>query len=120
MPAWIRTAARLTLRQHIVGLQRPGDAMSYSSVKVTWPSELAIHCVAWERGGEWVWSIVRAGKVVDKGANSGEAGARSSVRRRLKKLIEETRQVPEVAALEQAAVAERTKDEWKQSDDISF
>lgn len=120
MPAWIRTAARLTLRQHIVGLQRPRDAMSYASVKVAWPNELAVHCVAWERGGEWVWSIVRAGKVVDQGSNGNEAGARSSVRRRLKKLVEETRQLPEVAALEQAALAERTQGEWKQSDDISF
>jgi hypothetical protein len=117
---WIRTGARMTVREHSVDLQRPGDAMSYACVKVAWPLELAIHCCAWERGGEWVWSIVRAGKVIDKGSCGNEAGARSAVRRRLKKLVEETRQLPQVAALEAKAVGERTHGEWQANGDISF
>lgn len=123
---WFRTAARMTVTSHRVELEHARNAGLGSYVRVEWPDdvvqELAIHCAVWERQGPWAWSIVRAGKVLDKGTANGETGARSAVRRRVKKLVEETRKLPAIAALEAKLIERKTTDnnEWRATEAVSF
>lgn len=113
--SWQRTGARLTIdRHHLVFHQigqskttrgLPTSFRTQTSETIRWPSHLAITAVVAEasfeqHGNRWNWSIVRGGRVIEKGSTLKETGARASVRRRLVDLVEATRKTAAIQQLE--------------------